>query len=92
MALKQVVWLVFPLAAACGTPSGPRWEKSGASESVVAEAMQDCRAQAVRSAPQPSLAPGAPSSSTTGTASREPVFLEHEVDRCMVAKGFRERR
>jgi len=91
LALKQAVWLVIPLAAACATPSAPRWERSGATDAVVAEALEDCRDQAQRS-PRPSLSPGSTSASTTDTASREPVFLEHELDRCMRAKGFRERR
>ena len=91
MALKQLVWLVIPLAA-CATQSAPRWERSGATESVIAEASADCRIQAqARLSPTPSSAPGSPSASTSGTAPRDPVFLEHEVDRCMQAKGFRRR-
>ena len=92
MALKQVVWLVIPLAAACASPPAPRWERSGAAESAVAEALQDCRAQAqARLSPTPSIAPGGPSASNTATE-RDPVFVEHEADRCMQAKGFRQRR
>lgn len=94
MPLKRLVWLLVPLAAACAAPAAPRWEKSGATEAVVSEAIQDCRIQA-RLSPPPSRAPVVSSASTTGMVEREKDFVEHEVelfDRCMRAKGFRERR
>jgi len=82
------------LLAACAaptTPSTPRWEKSGASETEVNAALQECRVEG--------RVPGSPrvgADSGTGTAgigSRDRQLAEDEavlLQSCMRAKGFRQ--
>jgi len=74
--------------AACAKPA-PKWEKAGASELVVEEAMQSCRLRQ-ELAPQPrSNAPLAPGGTPVidRIASRDAHDAER-LRKCMEEKGF----
>ena len=91
--MKSKAVLLSALAlAACA--SAPQWEKSGASESQLNEAMQQCRVQ-TSLAPEPRIGSLAPSGIGTpamdraeGRDAREAVLF----DKCMQDKGYRAKR
>jgi hypothetical protein len=79
--------------AACAAAPEPNWEKAGAGQSAVDEAMQQCRTE-VRMAPQQHLGTPRPHSSgspyTPGMERLETRDTE-DVQRfqtCMTGKGF----
>lgn len=83
--------LVLAACAAPTTPSTPRWEKSGATEAQVIEALQECRVEGRVPA---SARVGADSATgTAGIGSRDRQLAEDEavlLQSCMRAKGFRQ--
>jgi len=86
------VILVLALAA-CSSPV-PQWEKPGAAQSAVDEAMQECRVQASLSPPQHV---GAPLARSGGTPALERIDDRHareaqQLQKCMLEKGFSIRR
>lgn len=78
--------------AACAAPE-PNWEKPGASQGTVDEAMQQCRTE-VRMAPQQHLGTPRPHSSgspyTPGMERLETRDTEdlQRFQKCMTGKGF----
>jgi hypothetical protein len=86
------VCLSAVLLAACAAPSA-HWEKSGASQTAVNEALQECRVQA-RLSPEPRVRrpdpalPGALPEQQESRDAREAQALQ----RCMQEKGYSARR
>ncbi len=79
--------------AACAAPtaSTPRWEKSGATEAQVMEALQDCRVEG--RVPASGRVGADSGTGTAGIGSRDRQFAEDEatlLQSCMRAKGFRQ--
>jgi len=84
-----LVWLSIPLLAACAA-SVPTWEKSGASETAVAEDLQQCRVEVQRS-PSPSVfATPAPQSGSPmiDRGQERDAQDERRVRDCMQGKGY----
>ena len=83
--------LVLAACAAPTTTSTPRWEKSGATEAQVMEALQECRVEGRVPA---SARVGADSGTgTAGIGSRDRQLAEDEavlLQSCMRARGFRQ--
>lgn len=80
-------WLMVPLLAACA--SAPHWEKSGASETAMADELQQCRVAAMP-APQQRFGP-TPMSSGTPLMDRGQERDSQEaqqIRRCMQDKGY----
>ena len=88
----KIRYLCFIAVAGCAA-SGPNWEKPGASQAAVDEAMQQCRLEA-RMAPQQHLGTPRPHSSNspyTPGMERLDNRDSEEVQRfqkCMTGKGF----
>jgi hypothetical protein len=80
------------LAACAGpTTTQPRWEKSGASEAQVMEALQECRVEG--RVPTSGRVGADSGTGTAGIGSRDRQLAEDEatlLQSCMRAKGFRQ--
>lgn len=84
-----LVWLSIPLLAACAA-SAPIWEKSGASETAVAEDLQQCRVEVNRSPGASVLATPAPQSGSpmVDRGQERDAQDERRVRDCMQGKGY----
>jgi hypothetical protein len=79
--------------AACAAPA-PQWEKPGASQTAVDEAMQQCRVQVSLS---PEQRVGSPMARSGATPAIDRIDDRHareaqQLQRCMQEKGFSLRR
>jgi hypothetical protein len=89
LVLKRFAWLLIPAAAACAG-SAPRWEKPGADQAALDEAIGECRVQA-RLASLPSGPRSASGTSTSRILTQQEELAEvADFGRCMRGKGFRE--
>ena len=87
------ILLIVPLLAACAAPS--QWSKPGASDSAMAEDLQQCRAQARLSPPRAILdTPVAQSSSAPlmDRGQERDAQEDQQIRHCMQGKGYSLRR
>jgi hypothetical protein len=83
--------LLLAACAAPTTPSTPRWEKSGATEAQVAQALQECLVEG--RVPASARVGADTGTGTAGIGSRDRQVAEDEamlLQSCMRAKGFRQ--
>lgn len=81
-------WLTVPLLVACA--NAPHWEKSGASETAMADDLQQCRV-AARLSPSPHIGGSTPLSSATPLMDRtqeRDAQEEQQIRKCMQDKGY----
>lgn len=90
--LRTGTAFLLVVLGACAAPPPARWEKAGASEAAIKEALQECRV-ALSLAPQPhSLAPlkGGRSPGLDRIEDRQGSD-DARIQRCMQDKGFNAR-
>jgi hypothetical protein len=88
--MKTTFFVICVAALAACTSSAPRWEKPGASQTAVDEALQDCRVKARLNPQQRIGAHERPGSGTPGIdriEDRDRAELG-SIDRCMREKGY----